>query len=119
MQQTLSLVHPVIYHGSGMTCVLSSPHPVYPFIFCVSGQRPWEVIWSGEPQNEYLPKASRAFSPQLRQVNFLTNIIRIEMDHSSLDYYYELDAVCLEGIPRPGKPPCYTGLQKNMHSLSP
>lgn len=55
----------------------------------------WFLLWSGPPQR--VPSTSRIFSPPLRTCDFKTNLLRIELNHSSLDYYTELDTVMLIG----------------------
>ncbi|XP_057336309.1 F-box/LRR-repeat protein 4 [Microplitis mediator] len=55
----------------------------------------WLLLWSGLPQ-KVSPKP-RIFSPALKLCNFKTKILRLEFNHSLLDYYTELDAVLLIG----------------------
>eukprot|EP00038_Savillea_parva_P017811 m.21636 g.21636 ORF g.21636 m.21636 type:complete len:1186 (+) comp3909_c0_seq2:62-3619(+) len=43
------------------------------------------------------PRESREFAPPLRKIQFLTNILRIELDHTHQEYYTQLDAVVLHG----------------------
>lgn len=57
----------------------------------------WEVLWSGEPTKALTPQA-RQFSPSIKQINFATNLIRLEVNSSLLEYYTELDAVILRGV---------------------
>ncbi|XP_066558658.1 F-box/LRR-repeat protein 4 isoform X1 [Amia ocellicauda] len=57
----------------------------------------WEVLWSGEPTKTLTPQA-RQFSPSIKQINFATNLIRLEINSSLLEYYTELDAVVLHGV---------------------
>ncbi|KAK1895558.1 F-box/LRR-repeat protein 4 [Dissostichus eleginoides] len=57
----------------------------------------WEVLWSGEPTKVLTPQA-RQFSPNIKHINFPTNLLRIEVNSSLLDYYTELDAVILRGV---------------------
>lgn len=40
---------------------------------------------------------ARQFKPRIKQINFPTNLIRLEVNSSLLDYYTELDAVVLHG----------------------
>lgn len=40
---------------------------------------------------------ARQFKPCIKQINFPTNLIRLEVNSSLLDYYTELDAVLLHG----------------------
>lgn len=56
----------------------------------------WHRLWSGSPQ-KIETKNSRVFSPPLRLCNFRTRTLRLEFNHSLLDYYTELDAVLLIG----------------------
>uniref|UniRef100_A0A3P9LLH5 F-box and leucine-rich repeat protein 4 n=1 Tax=Oryzias latipes TaxID=8090 RepID=A0A3P9LLH5_ORYLA len=57
----------------------------------------WEVLWSGEPTKVLTPHA-RQFSPKIKHINFPTNLLRLEVNSSLLDYYTELDAVILRGV---------------------
>ncbi|KAF0045020.1 hypothetical protein F2P81_001549 [Scophthalmus maximus] len=57
----------------------------------------WEVLWSGEPTKMLTPQA-RQFSPNIKHINFPTNLLRLEVNSSLLDYYTELDAVILRGV---------------------
>lgn len=57
----------------------------------------WEVLWSGEPTKALSPQA-RQFSPTIRPIGFPTNLLRLEVNSSMLDYYTELDAVVLRGV---------------------
>lgn len=56
----------------------------------------WEVLWSGQPTKAPTPQ-SRQFTPSIKQLNFPTNLIRLEVNSSLLEYYTELDAVILRG----------------------
>jgi len=55
----------------------------------------WFLLWSGSPQ--IVPSTTRIFSPPLRPCDFKTKILRLEFNHSLLNYYTELDAVMLIG----------------------
>ncbi|OXB62318.1 hypothetical protein ASZ78_001329 [Callipepla squamata] len=57
----------------------------------------WEVLWSEAPTKVNGPQA-RQFTPSIKQINFPTNLIRLEVNSSLLDYYTELDAVVLHGV---------------------
>ncbi|XP_028327282.1 F-box/LRR-repeat protein 4 isoform X2 [Gouania willdenowi] len=57
----------------------------------------WEVLWSGEPTKMLTPQA-RQFSPKIKHISFPTNLLRLEVNSSLLDYYTELDAVILRGV---------------------
>ncbi|XP_006626335.1 F-box/LRR-repeat protein 4 isoform X1 [Lepisosteus oculatus] len=57
----------------------------------------WEVLWSGKPTKMLTPQA-RQFSPSIKQINFPTNLIRLEVNSTLLEYYTELDAVVLHGV---------------------
>lgn len=54
-------------------------------------------MWSGEPNKALTPQA-RQFSPKIKHINFPTNLLRLEVNSSFLDYYTELDAVILRGV---------------------
>jgi len=55
----------------------------------------WFLLWNGPPQ--IVPSTTRIFSPPLRPCDFKTKILRLEFNHSLLNYYTELDAVMLIG----------------------
>ncbi|KAM8953436.1 F-box/LRR-repeat protein 4 [Pelodytes ibericus] len=57
----------------------------------------WETIWSAEPTQVNSPHA-RQFKPCIKEINFPTNLLRLETNSSFLDYYAELDAVELHGV---------------------
>lgn len=57
----------------------------------------WEILWSESPTKVNSPQA-RQFTPCIKQINFPTNLIRLEINSSLLDYYTELDAVVLHGV---------------------
>lgn len=81
-----------------VTCPFSGGETFNPLGFTVqlSFSR-WEVLWSGEPTKVLTPQA-RQFSPNIKHINFPTNLLRIEVNSSLLDYYTELDAVILRGV---------------------
>ncbi|XP_029800443.1 F-box/LRR-repeat protein 4 isoform X3 [Suricata suricatta] len=56
----------------------------------------WEILWSERPTKVNASQA-RQFKPCIKQINFPTNLIRLEINSSLLDYYTELDAVVLHG----------------------
>ncbi|XP_022376014.1 F-box/LRR-repeat protein 4 isoform X2 [Enhydra lutris kenyoni] len=56
----------------------------------------WEILWSEKPTKVNASQA-RQFKPCIKQINFPTNLIRLEVNSSLLDYYTELDAVVLHG----------------------
>ncbi|XP_014213148.1 F-box/LRR-repeat protein 4 [Copidosoma floridanum] len=55
----------------------------------------WLKLWNGPPQ--IVPHKPRIFSPPLQRCNFKTCSLRLEFNHSLLDYYTQLDAVLLIG----------------------
>ncbi|TSN21146.1 F-box/LRR-repeat protein 4 [Bagarius yarrelli] len=57
----------------------------------------WEVLWAGEPTKVSSPQA-RQFCPPVRQISFATNLLRLEVNSTLLDYYTELDAIVLRGV---------------------
>ncbi|XP_012282503.1 F-box/LRR-repeat protein 4 [Orussus abietinus] len=59
-----------------------------------SGNR-WFLLWSGPPQ--IVPHKPRIFSPPLHLCNFKTKMLRLEFNHTLLDYYTELDAILFIG----------------------
>uniref|UniRef100_A0A3P8VLL3 F-box and leucine-rich repeat protein 4 n=1 Tax=Cynoglossus semilaevis TaxID=244447 RepID=A0A3P8VLL3_CYNSE len=66
----------------------------------------WEVLWSGEPTKMLTPQA-RQFSPSIKLISFPTNLLRLEVNSSLLDYYTELDAVILHGVKHRPLPALY------------
>ncbi|KAL6260580.1 hypothetical protein P5V15_008101 [Pogonomyrmex californicus] len=59
------------------------------------GSDQWFQLWSGPPQ--IVRPVSRIFSPPLKMCYTKIKMIRLEFNHSLLDYYTELDAVLLIG----------------------
>lgn len=57
----------------------------------------WGTLWSEKPTKVNASQA-RQFKPCIKQINFPTNLIRLEINSSLLDYYTELDAVVLHGM---------------------
>ncbi|GJQ85449.1 putative F-box LRR-repeat protein [Trypoxylus dichotomus] len=55
----------------------------------------WLILWEGKPQ--ICPQTSRNFSPPIRQISNLINEIRLDLNHTLLDYQTALDAVLLAG----------------------
>lgn len=55
----------------------------------------WLRLWYGPPQ--VVPHKPRIFSPPLQLCNFKTKMLRLEFNHSLLEYYTALDAVLLIG----------------------
>lgn len=55
----------------------------------------WILLWEDEPHN-YGPK-SRKFSPPLKKMKLPTKVIRLEFNHSCLDYFTEIDGITLIG----------------------
>lgn len=45
-----------------------------------------------------LTPQARQFSPNIKHISFPTNLLRVEVNSSLLDYYTELDAVILRGV---------------------
>lgn len=54
-------------------------------------------MWAGEPTKVGSSQA-RQFCPPIRQISFATNLLRLEVNSSLLDYYTELDAILLRGV---------------------
>ncbi|KRT78169.1 F-box domain-containing protein [Oryctes borbonicus] len=55
----------------------------------------WLILWEGKP--EICEQTSRYFSPPIRQISNLINEIRLDLNHTLLDYQTALDAVLLAG----------------------
>ncbi|CAB0010638.1 unnamed protein product [Nesidiocoris tenuis] len=64
-------------------------------IWAGDGLGKWKLLWEGEPEN--VLHTSRRFSPVINRIDFMTNLLRVEFNHSQLDYYTELDAIMLVG----------------------
>jgi hypothetical protein len=58
----------------------------------------WVVIYEGKPLQQSIPQQSRIFSPELKPVDFMTNIVRIDMDTRTSYSWSEIDAVQISGI---------------------
>ena len=88
-------------YNPGAVCVL--------YAFDYKSDR-WTRVWSifGEGalksnaqarRRPLPPKASRIFKPTLLLKSVFSDKLRLEFEHSQLDYYTELDAVEIAGIP--------------------
>ncbi|ERL87168.1 F-box/LRR-repeat protein 4 [Dendroctonus ponderosae] len=61
----------------------------------LSSDTKWHLLWEGFPQK--CAATSRKFTPPLRKINYLINILRIEFNQSHLDYHTAIDGVLLCG----------------------
>jgi hypothetical protein len=71
-------------------------------IFLISCQnllRGWDVLWEGNPHQNSVIGKSRIFSPELAQMNYMTNTIRIDMNTRDSASWSEIDAIKLIGNP--------------------
>uniref|UniRef100_A0A8C4RC04 F-box and leucine-rich repeat protein 4 n=1 Tax=Eptatretus burgeri TaxID=7764 RepID=A0A8C4RC04_EPTBU len=59
----------------------------------------WRTLWSGPVDCHLPPNDPRKLSPSIHPPGFATNLLRLEFNCSLSDYYMELDAVVLHGIP--------------------
>ncbi|XP_071469294.1 F-box/LRR-repeat protein 4 isoform X1 [Marmota flaviventris] len=83
------------YHPGAVIRILAcSANPYSP---SPPGEVRWEILWSERPTKVNASQA-RQFKPCIKQINFPTNLIRLEINSSLLDYYTELDAVVLHGM---------------------
>lgn len=57
----------------------------------------WFVLWSGQPQYDVSSKANVFIPGPFSSCPFPTDLIRLEFNSCLLEYYTELDAVCLVG----------------------
>lgn len=55
----------------------------------------WICLWEDKPTKA--PKKARLFSPPIKTIHIPTRIIRLDFNHSCLDYFTEIDAVMLIG----------------------
>ncbi|XP_076006451.1 F-box/LRR-repeat protein 4 [Genypterus blacodes] len=83
------------YYPGAIVQVLACSHN--PFSQNPPTEVRWEVLWSQEPTKVLAPQA-RQFSPNIKHINFPTNLLRLEFNSSLLEYYTELDAVILRGV---------------------
>lgn len=58
----------------------------------------WICLWENDETDASIPTDSRVFSPIIKEIKIPTKIIRIEFNHSNLEYFTEIDGVLLEGI---------------------
>ncbi|KAK7601643.1 hypothetical protein V9T40_009084 [Parthenolecanium corni] len=71
-------------------------------IWASDGFEKWKLLWEGPPQvRDHMPNI---FSPPINKINFCTNLLRLEFNHSHLDYYTEIDAVSMTGTLEPTEP---------------
>uniref|UniRef100_A0A8C5QYL1 F-box and leucine rich repeat protein 4 n=1 Tax=Leptobrachium leishanense TaxID=445787 RepID=A0A8C5QYL1_9ANUR len=83
------------YHPGSVVKILACS--ANPYSQSTPAEIRWETIWSAEPTRVNSPQA-RLFKPCIKEINFPTNLIRLETNSSCLDYYTELDAVELHGV---------------------
>ena len=55
----------------------------------------WQKLWSGAPQ--VYPNKNRIFTPPLAICKFKTDLIRLELNYSLVDYYPQLERALLFG----------------------
>ncbi|GFS04891.1 F-box/LRR-repeat protein 4 [Elysia marginata] len=60
------------------------------------GKVTWATLWA-QDKPQLAKQRPRIFAPPIKKVNFATNLIRIELNSSYLDYYSELDGIKLVG----------------------
>lgn len=65
----------------------------------LTGEKKWVLLWEGESQ--VVGHKPRIFTPPIRPLDFPTRLLRLEFDHTKLEYYTELDAVLLVGTKKP------------------
>lgn len=64
--------------------------------FTITGK--WICLWENDEINASISTDSQVFSPIIKDIKIPTKIIRIEFNHSNLEYFTEIDGVLLEGI---------------------
>ena len=98
-------------------------HAVYPFrihiyetynpgglvaLWAGDCQGTWKLLWdsslSPTVQGQVTSQQPRQFSPPIQATDFATKQLRLEFDQSHLQYYTEIDAVCLLGTLDPISP---------------
>ncbi|KAH8266558.1 hypothetical protein KR018_001417, partial [Drosophila ironensis] len=58
----------------------------------------WTCLWEASPKDVVRqPAYSRRFSPPLKDVSIITKTLRIDFNHTPLNYYTEIDAIMLCG----------------------
>ncbi|KAH8416365.1 hypothetical protein KR222_000736 [Zaprionus bogoriensis] len=71
-------------------------------IWAYSITKHWTCLWEAtsrdlmQPPGNY-PRDSRRFAPPLKKTNIITKTLRIDFNHSRLNYYTEIDAIMLCG----------------------
>ncbi|KAG8444742.1 hypothetical protein GDO86_009783 [Hymenochirus boettgeri] len=99
------------YHPGSVVKILACS--ANPYSHSVPTDVRWETIWSGQPTRVNSPQ-SRQFTPCIKETSFPTNLLRLEINSSLLDYYTELDAVELHGVKeKPMLPLKNTGIDMN------
>ncbi|XP_028578855.2 F-box/LRR-repeat protein 4 [Podarcis muralis] len=83
------------YHPGAVVRILACS--ASPYSQTLPAEVRWEILWSEPPTKVNSPQARR-FAPSIKRINFPTNLIRLEVNSSLLDYYTELDAVVLHGL---------------------
>ncbi|TDG41178.1 hypothetical protein AWZ03_012396 [Drosophila navojoa] len=67
-------------------------------IWAYSITKRWSCLWEATGSDlNHVPRDSRRFAPPLRKTNIITKTLRIEFNHSRLNYYTEIDAIMLCG----------------------
>ncbi|XP_069462509.1 F-box/LRR-repeat protein 4 [Ambystoma mexicanum] len=83
------------YHPGAIVKILACS--ANPYCHNIHAEVRWETMWSGQPTKMSSPQA-RQFTPCIKEISFPTNLIRLEINSSLLEYYTELDAVELHGV---------------------
>lgn len=83
------------YHPGAIVKILACS--ANPYSHSTPADLRWETMWSGKPVKISSPQA-RQFTPCIKEISFPTNLIRLEINSSLLEYYTELDAVELHGV---------------------
>lgn len=71
-------------------------------IWAYSITKHWTCLWEAnssdmtQPPSNY-PRDSRRFAPPLKKTSIITKTLRIDFNHSQLNYYTEIDAIMLCG----------------------
>ncbi|EDW82748.2 uncharacterized protein Dwil_GK24976 [Drosophila willistoni] len=67
-------------------------------IWAYSMTKHWHCLWEATAKDlNYLCHDSRRFAPPLKKTSIITKTLRIEFNHSNLNYYTEIDAIMLCG----------------------
>jgi hypothetical protein len=71
-------------------------------ISAMNENKKWVTLWKGKREKQTISK-SRIFKPKLKEIDFQTNLIRLDIDTNGSSSFYEIDAVRLIGEEEEGE----------------